>query len=71
MLHTKHKLGASGNDCLLCPREQDTEAPTEVSPRNAFRFLASADIRKHPKGQTIAQGKELPRELSASLELRN
>lgn len=26
-LHTKHKLGACGNNCLLRPREQDAEVP--------------------------------------------
>jgi len=27
MLHTKRKLGASGIDCLLRPRQQDTKVP--------------------------------------------
>lgn len=56
MLHTKCKIRA-GHNCLLRPREQDAEVP----PSTAFRFLASADIRRHLKGQTITQDKELPR----------
>lgn len=43
MLHTKCKLHAGHNNCLLSPREQDTE----MFPRTAFKFLASADLRRH------------------------
>lgn len=53
MRHTKCKLRA-GHSCLLRPRKQETEVP----PSTAFRFMASAGIRRHPKGQTIAQDKE-------------
>lgn len=56
IFHIKCKLHAGHSNCLLRSREQDTEVP----PRTAFRFLASADTRKHPRGQTITQGRELP-----------
>lgn len=53
MFHIKCKLCAGHSNCLLRSREQDTEVP----PRTAFWFLASADIRRHPKGPTITQGR--------------
>lgn len=55
IFHTKCKLHAGPSNCILRSREQDTEG----SHRTAFWFLASADIRRHPKGQTITQGREL------------